>query len=95
MAAKIRAKARGRQFDLKLEDVVIPERCPALGLPLYVQGGKRTDFSPTLDRIDSRKGYTKDNVRVISWRANRVKYDASAEELIMIGQWLIREQCGT
>jgi hypothetical protein len=34
-----------------------------------------------LDRIDNSKGYTPSNIQVISWRANRIKADASADEL--------------
>jgi hypothetical protein len=35
----------------------------------------------TLDRVDSTKGYTRDNVAFVSHRANRLKNNATAEEL--------------
>jgi hypothetical protein len=38
----------------------------------------------TIDKIDPKKGYVKGNVWIISFRANRIKYDASLEELALI-----------
>lgn len=79
--AKSRAKRRGLDFDLILEDIKIPEVCPVFGQPfkLGIKGWSRD--SPSLDRIDISKGYIKGNVQVISWRANDVKGDATIEEL--------------
>jgi predicted RND superfamily exporter protein len=42
------------------------------------------EYTPSLDRIDSKKGYTPDNVWVISHRANQIKNDATIEELKLI-----------
>jgi len=42
---------------------------------------------PSIDRIDSTKPHTLDNIQIISWGANRIKNNASLEELIMIGEW--------
>jgi hypothetical protein len=83
--AKQRARSNGLEFTITIADVVIPATCPLLGIPLAFdvssgkQGGK--DNSPTLDRIDNARGYVPGNVRVISWRANRMKGDATLEEL--------------
>lgn len=87
--AKTRAGRKGLEFDITLDDIIIPATCPVLGIPLKLTGeGKREDHSPSLDRIDSSKGYTKDNVVVISWRANRIKNDATAQELQLIVQYI-------
>jgi hypothetical protein len=86
-AAKARAKRLQRDFDLSPEDIIIPRVCPALGIELRPALGEgRSGFgtlwdSPVLDRIDSSKGYTKDNVQVISFRANNLKKDATAGEI--------------
>ena len=78
--ARVRAKRDGLSYSLS--SISIPAVCPVLGIPLLV-GNKRgpCDHSPTLDRFDNTRGYTPDNVRVISWRANRIKNDATADEL--------------
>lgn len=73
--ARQRSRLRGLPFDLELSDIVIPDTCPLLGTPM---------ISPSLDRIDNSKGYTKDNVMVVSKRANTLKGDASLEELITL-----------
>lgn len=85
--AKSRAKQKGRPFNLELDDIVIPETCPIFGKPFVRQGGV-TDFSPSLDCIDPQRGYVKGNVRVISYRANRIKCDASLDELRAIVKFM-------
>lgn len=90
--AKTRAKRRGLAFDIELSDIEIPEFCPVFPhIALKPYTGKRVHWqdhpdSPTIDRIDSSKGYVKGNVRVISWRANTLKGDATIEESILLGQ---------
>lgn len=86
--AKQRAKKRGLDFDLTVEDIVIPDCCPVLGIPLITGLPKVNDNSPTLDRVDNTLGYTRDNVVVISWRANRLKGTANAEELRKILRYM-------
>ena len=43
--------------------------------------GVQSFNSPSIDRIDSNKGYIKGNVRIISLRANMMKNDANLQEL--------------
>ena len=77
-AARTRAKIKGIPFTLKRGDVNIPKFCPVLRVPLISKSnGKhfRNANSPTLDRINPKLGYTKRNVAVICWRANRIKQD--------------------
>lgn len=71
-AAKQRAKEKELQFNIELSDVVIPDTCPVFGTPM-----KR----PSIDRIDSTLGYVKGNIRVVSWRANSLKNNATLAEL--------------
>ena len=84
-AKKANAKAKGIEFSLQAEDIAIPDKCPVLGIPLEacISKGKRGN-SPTIDRLDPSKGYTPDNVRIISHRANRKKQDCTVEELRLI-----------
>lgn len=80
-SAKMRAKKRGIPFTLVLDDIIIPSHCPVFGSPLTRGDGKFRTNSPSIDRIDNNKGYTKDNIIVVSFRANNLKSDASLDEL--------------
>lgn len=81
--AKKRAKLKGIFFNLKIEDIHINKICPILNIPIEPQSGGATDNSPSLDRIDSTKGYTKDNICVISRLANIMKAHATKEQIFL------------
>lgn len=51
--------------------------------------------SPSLDRIDNTKGYTPDNIWVISQRANAMKSAASDEELVRFAEWFLENRSGS
>jgi len=50
--------------------------------------GVMQDASPSLDRINNLLGYVKGNVHVISMKANRIKTDATVEELEQVVSYL-------
>ena len=85
---KKRAKKDGRKFTLEPSDIPkIPKKCPILGIKIKENdevGPK--DSSPSLDRIKQEEGYTPENIRIISNRANRLRQDATKEELKLILQ---------
>lgn len=81
VGARSRARLNDIPFDIEESDVIIPEFCPILGIRLEVADTKRTDNSPSLDKIDPNLGYVKGNIQVISWRANNLKRDATRDEL--------------
>ncbi len=77
-SAKDRARRKSIQFNISLDDIIVPDVCPYLGVKLGVSVGKGpSDNSPSLDRIDPLLGYVKGNVQVISHQANRVKNNLS------------------
>lgn len=80
-SCKSRAQQLGLAFSLTLVDLPIPDRCPVLDIPISVEVGKRSDNTASVDRIDPSCGYVVGNVRVISWRANRLKSNATPDEL--------------
>lgn len=86
--SKSRARRRGFEHNITIEDIVIPNICPLLGIPLFPGHGGVCPNSPTLDRIDSSKGYIKGNVWVISYKANTIKSNATPEELQLIASRL-------
>ena len=88
---KDRARDNGLLFDLEVQDVTPPPICPGFGFALERStNGKPTKFSPSVDRIDPTKGYTKDNVQVISNLANAMKQNATKEELIVFAKWILK-----
>ena len=82
--SKSRAKRKGFEHNITLEDIQIPDKCPLLGIQLSKGSVSVQESSPTLDRIDSSKGYIKGNVWVISYKANTIKSNATPEELLTI-----------
>ncbi len=89
-SAKTRAKARGLDFNLELNDLIMPEICPVLGIKIEKQSNHVGPNSPTLDRIDNNKGYVKGNVRIISHKANWLKSNSNPNELALIYQDSLR-----
>jgi hypothetical protein len=83
-SAKRRAKEHGMEFNITKEDIIIPEKCPLLDIPLFSSIKKCSNNSPSLDRIDSSKGYLKENIHVISFKANTIKSNASIEEIELL-----------
>lgn len=81
VSAQDRARKLGIKFTIAPSDVVVPKRCPLLGLVLKHSKGRATENSPSLDRKDTSKGYVPGNVWVISHRANRLKNNATLREL--------------
>jgi hypothetical protein len=83
MLNNARARARRKQLPCDLDyqfiaDKLINGKCEVTGLSFVIQsctgkGHKTNSFSPSLDRIDNTKGYTKDNVRMVVWIYNRAK----------------------
>jgi len=88
-AAKSRAKSRNIEFSIELSDIVIPDVCPVLNIPLIVAKGVLSPNSPSLHRINTKIGYIKGNVQVISHKANMMKSDASNEQLLLFANWVV------
>ena len=85
---KKRAKLTGVPFDLEPQDIknklnLAGSKCPVLGVDMEISklGSKNNDLTTSIDRIDPKKGYVKDNIIVVSMRANRIKTDATVDEI--------------
>ncbi len=89
--AKSRAMQKGYEFNLTEEDIILPTHCPILGVPLS-KDGRRYGYS--LDKKDPTKGYTSDNVWVISQLANAMKWDSTPEERKAFANWVLTEEIG-
>lgn len=87
--ARSTAKNRDFTFDLTFDELVEMFRsqkglCAYSGLPLRFGNSKDTDWRISLERLDTKKGYTKDNVCLIAYEFNvgdkRVLYNDDSTE---------------
>lgn len=81
---KAGAKKRNIPFQLSMSDLydlTFPLTCPVLGMPLEFNTERPKDNSFSIDRIDSSKGYSADNIVVVSVRANTLKSNATLDEM--------------
>lgn len=87
---KSEAVRRGIEFAITWEDVDWPTHCPIFGTELNYFSDSSCDrlLAPSIDRIDPKKGYVPGNVAVISYRANRIKNDGSAEDHRKIAEYI-------
>ena len=86
--ARARAKRYGIPHTITAADVPMPATCVVLGIPLFTNPDRASnapcDNSPSIDQIVPRLGYVPGNVRVISYRANRLKCNATLQEIELI-----------
>ena len=86
--AKRRAKQAGLDFTLTVQGIInmAQLRCPLLDVQLDYGANVSNANSASIDRIDSRRGYTSDNCKVISFKANRIKTNATLEEITLLAK---------
>lgn len=58
------------------------ERCYYSGLKFSYSATKNNPLYPSLDRIDSSKGYIEGNVVLVAWFMNRAKSDCTRDEFV-------------
>lgn len=75
-------------FNIEFEDIEWPTHCPVLGIELDYFARGRRENSVSFDRVDNTKPYEKGNVVIMSWRANRLKNDGTAEEHRLISNFM-------
>lgn len=81
-SAKKRANELNLPFNIRYDDILLPEICPLLGKEINYNNDISTNYSPSLDRINPNLGYIKGNIQVISKLANSMKSNANKEELV-------------
>lgn len=92
---KHRSLQKKMDFNLTPEYIksILVVSCPILNIPIKVnlnnKGSRVRRDSISIDRIDNTKGYIIGNVRVVSSLANRMKSDATPQEMITFAKWVL------
>jgi hypothetical protein len=91
-SARRNATKRNVPFDLTREHIesIWPADncCPIFGTPFTkAKAGETRDTSASLDRIQPTSGYVEGNIHVISMKANRIKTNATAEEIQQVANY--------
>lgn len=87
-AKRSTAKRLGIEWDVDFGDLEWPTHCPILGLEINYFNETTQENSCSFDRVNSELGYVHGNVRIISWRANRIKNNGTAEEHRKIADYI-------
>ena len=88
---KASAKKRNLEFNLTIEDIVIPKFCKYTNIELTKTiGGGLLNSAPSIDRIDTNKGYIKGNIQIISHLANKMKSNCTIDELLTFAENVIK-----
>ena len=67
---------------------IAPSSCPVFNIPFVERGNGFNKWSPSIDKINPALGYVKGNIQVISFMANKMKQDATKEQLIQFSEWI-------
>lgn len=96
--AKERAKKKGFEFNIDIEFLEKKWMscggfCELSGLKFeFIVTKTPSPYRPSLDRIDSLKGYTKDNVRIILFALNRAINKDGLDFYLKIAKEVIKKQ---
>ena len=96
--SRIRAKKNSWEHNINTEYLrkIWPKDniCPVLRVKFLMgyKMGQSKNLAPSLDRIDSTKGYIYGNISVVSDIVNRVKSDVSMDLLEKIYDYYVRKQ---
>jgi len=91
-SVKRRAIQKEFEFNIEVCDIIIPDVCPYLKTPITKIHGKGVVWTnPSVDRIDSSKGYIKGNIEVISYLANTMKQGANKQQLLSFARSILEK----
>lgn len=85
-SSKTTARQRGLEHNITTDDImpqILNGHCQATGMKFDFgrpKTGQHTNpLAPSIDRIDSKGGYTIDNIQIVTWAYNRAKCDTDEE----------------
>lgn len=93
-SARTRAAKHGLPFDFTIGQLAAKlsrGTCERTGLTFVLDKGKHP-LSPSLDRIDPKKGYTPDNVQLVCWMYNAAKHTFTDADVLTFARALVLRQ---
>lgn len=93
--AKRRADKKKVPYDIsnaeraRIEKIITTGFCEVTGLPFSKLDGTANPWAPSLDRRDSSRGYTTDNVQVVCAAYNYAKSEWSAGVLLTLARAIV------
>ena len=93
-SARVRCSHNGMEFNLDREwaEKIYTGYCELTKISFILDGERQSPYSLSLDRIDNKKGYTKDNCRFILLSINMMKGIGTDNEMYKIAKALIDER---
>jgi len=94
---RIYCKRKDLPYDLTktwLREKLRLGRCEVTEIGFELHKGKRSPFGPSIDRIDPRRGYTRDNCRVVVNCYNQAKSDWSDNDVLRMAKALMSKREG-
>ena len=90
--AEHRAFHKQLEIDLDIEwiqEALDDGYCQVTNIPFSITPGPRGPWTPSLDRTDSPKGYTKDNCKVVCWIYNAAKSEFRHEDVVVFCEQIL------
>lgn len=84
------AKKKGLEHTITREHISQVEFCPLTGIKIDWTVSGRHLSNPSVDRIDSTKGYTPDNIEIMSCLGNTMKNKATVEQLLFFARAILK-----
>lgn len=89
--AKQRSDRKLIDFNIDVSDIIIPEVCPLLNVPFIIGTNYDYEYTHSIDRIDTTRGYVKGNVWVVSKKANSMKNSGTIQELLIFAKNILEK----
>ena len=81
---KQRSKIYKMEYNLTKDyiyELLEPRKCAKTGIDLIIDDSKYNPYAPSIDRIDSNKGYTEDNIQMVCLIYNFCKNQFTEEQV--------------
>lgn len=93
--ARSNAERKGIIFNIDYNDILPIIKlgfCQITGSKFIIKNDFKNPFRPSIDRIDSNKGYIKDNIQVVTWIYNLAKNMYEHSDVLQMARDLVKKE---